>query len=39
MSTTQELVSDLTRSSIIMLLYEKPLHGYGIMRAIKERIG
>ncbi len=35
----RDLASDLTRSCIMMLLYERPLHGYGIMSAVKERMG
>jgi DNA-binding PadR family transcriptional regulator len=34
-----EFASDMVRSSIIMLLYEKPLHGYGIIRSTKNRLG
>jgi len=34
-----ELASDMVRSSVIMLLYEKPLHGCGIIRNIKTRLG
>lgn len=30
---------DMTRSSIILLLSEKPLHGYGIMKKVGDRIG
>ncbi len=37
--SSNELASDIVRSSIIMLLYEKPLHGYAIMRSTKNRIG
>ena len=37
--SSDELASDMVRSSIIMLLYEKPLHGYGIMRSTKVRLG
>ncbi len=35
----EELASDMVRSSIIMLLYEKPLHGYGIILSITNRLG
>ena len=35
----EELASDMVRSSIIMLLYEKPLHGNGIIRSTKNRLG
>ena len=34
-----ELASDMVRSSVIMLLYEKPLHGYSILRSLKSRFG
>lgn len=34
-----ELASDMIRSSVIMLLYEGPLHGYGIMSVVKKRLG
>jgi len=37
--SSDELASDMVRSSIVMLLYEKPIHGYGIMRSTKKRIG
>ncbi|UCE28890.1 MAG: helix-turn-helix transcriptional regulator [Candidatus Bathyarchaeota archaeon] len=30
---------DMIRSSIILLLSEKPLHGYGIMKEVEDRIG
>jgi DNA-binding HxlR family transcriptional regulator len=29
----------MTRSSIVLLLSEKPLHGYGIMKEVEDRIG
>jgi DNA-binding PadR family transcriptional regulator/ribosomal protein L24E len=35
----EELASDMIRSTVIILLYEKPLHGYGIMRSVKQRLG
>lgn len=38
MSTT-ELASDMVRSSVIMLLYEKPRHGYDIIRSLRQRLG
>ena len=34
-----DIALDMIRSSIILLLTEKPLHGYGIMKEVKERIG
>jgi DNA-binding PadR family transcriptional regulator len=37
--SSNELASDMVRSSIIMLLYEKPLHGYGIIRRTTDRLG
>lgn len=33
------IASDLVRSSVIMLLYEKPRHGYDILRSLKQRLG
>jgi DNA-binding PadR family transcriptional regulator len=30
---------DMIRSSIVLLLNEKPLHGYGIMKEVEDRIG
>ncbi len=30
---------DIIRSSIVLLLSEKPLHGYGIMKEVEGRIG
>jgi DNA-binding PadR family transcriptional regulator len=35
----EELASDMVRSSILILLYEKPLHGYAIMSGIMNRLG
>ena len=35
----QDAGFDIIRSSIILLLGEKPLHGYGIMREVEDRIG
>ena len=32
-----KLASDMVRSSVIMLLHEKPLHGYSIMQSLKSR--
>jgi len=37
--SSDELSLDMIRSSVIMLLYEHPLHGYAIMRRIKTRLG
>ncbi len=37
--SSRELASDMVRSSVIMLLYERPLHGYGIIRSMKHRLG
>jgi len=37
--SSDELASDIVRSSVLMLLYEKPLHGYAIMRSLKNRLG
>jgi len=37
--SSDEFVSDIVRSSILMLLYEKPLHGYAIMISLKKRLG
>ena len=34
-----ELAFDMIRSTVIMLLYEKPLHGYGVMKSLKTRLG
>lgn len=34
-----DIALDMIRSSIILLLSEKPLHGYGIMKQVEERIG
>ncbi len=33
-----ELATDLVRCAVLMLLYEKPLHGYAIMAALGERL-
>jgi len=37
--SSDELASDMVRSSILMILYEKPLHGYAIMSRVKNRLG
>ena len=34
-----KLATDLVRSTVFMLLYEKPLHGYGIMSGLSKRLG
>jgi len=39
MMSSDELASDMIRSSVLMLLYERPLHGYAIMSNMKERLG
>jgi len=36
---SETLALDITRSCIVLLLNEKPLHGYGIMKEVKDRIG
>lgn len=35
----EEVALDMIRSSIILLLSEKPLHGYGIMKEVENRVG
>lgn len=35
----EDVALDIIRSSIILLLSEKPLHGYGIMQEVETRIG
>ena len=35
----EDIALDMIRSSIILLLSEKPLHGYGIMKEIENRLG
>lgn len=35
----EDVALDMIRSSIVLLLSEKPLHGYGIMKEVKNRIG
>jgi DNA-binding PadR family transcriptional regulator len=35
----EDIALDMIRSSIILLLSEKPLHGYGIMKEVKNRTG
>ncbi|RLI10315.1 hypothetical protein DRO42_01735 [Candidatus Bathyarchaeota archaeon] len=34
-----DLISDFSRFYILMILYEGPEHGYGIMRKFKRRLG
>ena len=36
---SEDVALDMIRSSIILLLSEKPFHGYGIMKEVKDRIG
>ena len=36
---TKDVAFDIIRSSIVLLLSEKPLHGYGIMKEVEDRIG
>lgn len=35
----EELASDMVRSSVIMLLHERPSHDYDIMRNLKKQLG
>lgn len=35
----EDVTLDMVRSSIVLLLNEKPLHGYGIMKEVENRIG
>ena len=35
----EDVALDMIRSSIVLLLSEKPLHGYGIMKEVEDRIG
>jgi len=37
--SSDELASDMVRSSILIMLYERPLHGYAIMSRVKNRLG
>jgi len=37
--SSDELISDIVRSSVLMLLYERPLHGYAIMSSMRNRLG
>ncbi|MBI2126772.1 MAG: PadR family transcriptional regulator [Thaumarchaeota archaeon] len=34
-----QLATDLVRCAVLMLLYEKPLHGYAIIEGLGERLG
>ena len=36
---SEDVALDMIRSSIVLLLSEKPLHGYGIMKEVEDRIG
>jgi len=36
---SEDIALDMIRSSIVLLLGEKPLHGYGIMKEVEDRIG
>lgn len=38
MISSEDVALDMMRSSIILLLSEKPFHGYGIMKEVEERI-
>jgi len=35
----EDVALDIIRSSIVLLLSEKPIHGYGIMKEVENRIG
>ncbi|UCG45744.1 MAG: helix-turn-helix transcriptional regulator [Candidatus Bathyarchaeota archaeon] len=35
----EDVAFDMIRSSIVLVLSEKPLHGYGIMKEVENRIG
>ena len=37
--SSRELASDMVRSTVLMLLYEHPLHGYAIMKNLEARLG
>ena len=37
--SSEDVALDMIRSSIVLLLSEKPLHGYGIMKEVEDRIG
>ncbi len=39
MMPSEDVALDMIRSSIVLLLSEKPLHGYGIMKEVEDRIG
>jgi DNA-binding PadR family transcriptional regulator len=36
---SEDIALDIIRSSIVLLLSENPLHGYGIMKEVEDRIG
>ena len=36
---SEDIALDMIRSSIVLLLSEKPLHGYRIMKEVEDRIG
>jgi DNA-binding PadR family transcriptional regulator len=36
---SEDVALGMIRSSIVLLLSEKPIHGYGIMKEVEERIG
>ena len=37
--SSEDVALSMIRSSIVLLLSEKPIHGYGIMKEVEERIG
>jgi len=37
--SSDELASDMVRSSVLIILFERPLHGYAIMSRVKNRLG
>jgi DNA-binding MarR family transcriptional regulator len=39
MTFNEDVALDIIRSSIVLLLSEKPFHGYGIMKEVEDRIG
>jgi DNA-binding PadR family transcriptional regulator len=39
MVINEDVAPDMIRSSIVLLLSETPLHGYGIMKEVEDRIG
>jgi DNA-binding PadR family transcriptional regulator len=34
-----DMATDLVRCVVLMILYEKPMHGYAILEALQERLG